>query len=175
MAEANHRYHISPLRNAFKTYALRESGEILGTLSLHGVHNATAKAKIGAAEMDIARTSALRKSLMLWRQSDSEALCFSADLLSQGRIETGGKEFCWKPINLRWTVWAWQDAHGRNLMEVSVRHSFRGIRGNVRSVKPLEETWQKELALLGWYLALLNETSFGTHILSAVRLAAHRA
>lgn len=166
---SSHHYHIAPDGNSNRNFVLSDGQETLGALFINRVHAGSAVIKVDEAELDISRTAILRKSLALRRQSDSEAICFSANFLSGGKLATHGEEYCWTPINIRWSAWAWKDKRNEILMEVRLRHSFSGERGYILSAEPLTKPWQKELALLGWYLLSLNRANFGMHALSALK------
>lgn len=171
---SSRRYHISPEGKLGRSFVLNDGREILGSLWIHGLHAGSAVIKVDEAELDVSRTAIFRKSLALRRQSDSEAICFSANFLSGGKLATHGEEYCWAPANIRWSVWAWKDKRNKTLMEVRLRHSFSGLRGDILSAEPLTELWQKEIALLGWYLLSLNQADFGMHALSALKTYAGR-
>lgn len=163
-------YLISRLKIGGQHFALKEGREVLGTLNIKGVNAGSASISVEGRETVLSRTALLRKNLILRRLSDSSAMHFETDLLSRGQIEVKGKKLHWVPVSLSWNKWAWRDANGRTLMEIKLRHGFGGVRGEVRSGIVIDEIWEKELALLGWYLLLLNHGNFGMHILSAFRV-----
>ncbi len=174
MRRNDYRYSISPAGHSRKSFILRAGPQIMGELSVRKIHGGEAVIAVDGAELRAFRTSILRKSLALSRRTDSEALCFTADMLSRGEIEAAGKKYCWEPANLNWTAWAWRGPQGRDLMLIKLTHGLGGTRGKVYASEKLAAAWQKELALLGWYLLLLDLNDFGAHFLSALQIAGSR-
>ncbi len=168
MASHDYYYRILPENGSTSHYALLDGETQLGALALRNRHGSGATITVAGQTLLAKRSSGLRKHLRLEHVSGGGH--FAADALSRGSLELNGVTYRWLPQNARWTEWAWRAADGRELMRIVSHHRYAGHQAEVASPAPLDALGQ-ELALLGWYLTLLNHQDFGMHILTAIDLA----
>jgi hypothetical protein len=163
-----HHYRIEPQRTSHMRYALRGGGKDLATLTLHNRHGSRGVIINGEQTIMVCRSSSLKKHLTIENMKGSAA--FVADSLSRGSLLIGEVVYRWAPKNLHWSEWAWHNEHGQEVLSIRSKHTLTGYRGDVRAKSPVLSDLEKELALLGWYLILLNQQHFGMHLLTAIDL-----
>jgi hypothetical protein len=163
-----HRYLILPKGASQTRYELSDGKEALADLTITNRRGSNAIIEIGERTVTVGRSSGFKKHLHLDR--DPGEITFMADALSRGSLTLEGKTFRWLPQNFRWSEWGWQDSNDRKVISIHLRHLLSGYQGEVRSELPLLSDSQKEMALLGWYLLLLNQQDLGMHILTALDL-----
>lgn len=149
-------------------YALFDGEEIVGTLALHNRNGASATIHSGAQLITVRRRTLFKKHLHIERGRGNAA--FTADALSRGVLTLGNASYRWFPRNPRWTEWTWQAKDGRDLLTIHAHHRLAAYQGDIYGVETDLNDLQKELALLGWYLLLLNQQNFGMHLLTAIDL-----
>ena len=154
-------YRIIPVRNG---YELREGGKTFGRLVLQARHRASAEVRVDDSVMKLSRSALFRKHLT-GNHSHHGTLRFDAHLAAD-TITLAGRTYHWSPRNASWTEWEWRETGSRQAIRIHMDYLGNGT---VKTVEDLSGKEEKELALLGWYLVLLNHQDFGTHLIAAAK------
>jgi hypothetical protein len=164
-------YHtlLSAEDSSGKRFVLKDKDSILGTLALRRIHGTSATATIGETVLNLNRHHVFKKHVHLTRHGE-ETGTFRADLLSRGTLTLEGRTYHWVPKNAGWSTWAFEDESGAERLRINMHDRLTHPHGLVESAAELTG-YDKELALLGWYLLLLNRQSFGLHMLAAIDLS----
>jgi hypothetical protein len=163
-----HHYRIQPHKKSHMRYVLSGGGKDLSTLTLHNRHGSRGVIINGEQTILVSRSATFKKHLLIENMKGSAT--FTADSLSRGSLMIGDVTYHWAPKNLHWTEWAWHNEHGHEVLGIRSKESLVEHRGDVRAKHPVLSDLEKELALLGWYLILLNQQHFGMHLLTAIDL-----